>query len=173
MSFHRFRFVNPEQLYLLAGFIFYYPVKWILPFLPMVHNVQASVKFIGNQDRTGISIGFSVFGKSIGQVWISDSAFCSDTNLYALMFSLFVHPFFRRHGIASLLIQKAIEKAVENGKSELFLMCRSSNVNAIALYRKMGFKDCRHSDFAESYISEMNLCEFQEGNGYCISIKKE
>lgn len=52
-----------------------------------------------------------------------------------------VHKNFRKNGIASTILLKIIEFAVENGLSFLTLEVRKSNAPAISLYKKYGFFD--------------------------------
>ncbi len=51
-----------------------------------------------------------------------------------------VHPDCRRQGIAQALVQYLIDYAVQNRAEFITLEVRQSNVPAIALYSKLGFK---------------------------------
>lgn len=52
---------------------------------------------------------------------------------------LFVHPDFRNQGVASLLLQRARQLARETDASALMLETEVSNVQAQALYKKLGW----------------------------------
>ena len=51
-----------------------------------------------------------------------------------------VHPDFRRQGIGERLILDLIDQLNQRGNHSLTLEVRTSNVSAIALYRKLGFE---------------------------------
>jgi len=52
-----------------------------------------------------------------------------------------VNPSYRKKGYGDALVSAAKIKAKENGVERIFLEVRVSNVPAISLYQKMGFKD--------------------------------
>jgi [ribosomal protein S18]-alanine N-acetyltransferase len=56
--------------------------------------------------------------------------------------NLAVHPSFRRMGLASQLMETLIETCRKRGVMDYFLEVRISNEEAIALYRKLGFRVC-------------------------------
>ncbi len=47
---------------------------------------------------------------------------------------------FRRRGVGHEMLERLLEKGRERGVSEFTLEVRESNVNALALYEKLGFK---------------------------------
>jgi ribosomal-protein-alanine N-acetyltransferase len=55
------------------------------------------------------------------------------------LISIAILPHFRRRGVASALMKKAMEALVGYGCGDLFLEVRISNVGAVELYRKLGF----------------------------------
>jgi ribosomal protein S18 acetylase RimI-like enzyme len=57
---------------------------------------------------------------------------------------LCVHPDFRRHGIARMLLSVAGSHFVRQGVSEISLTVTEANTGAIALYQSEGY-DCVHS----------------------------
>ena len=56
------------------------------------------------------------------------------------MMNVAVHPDFRRQGIGERLILDLIDQLNQRGNHSLTLEVRTSNVSAIALYRKLGFE---------------------------------
>jgi ribosomal-protein-alanine N-acetyltransferase len=54
--------------------------------------------------------------------------------------SIAVLPNYRRRGIGMALMEKAIEGMIEYGAKEAYLEVRVSNMPAINLYRKLGFR---------------------------------
>ena len=61
------------------------------------------------------------------------------------MMNIAVHPGWRRRGIAEILIEQLIVELKRRGSNSLSLEVRLSNEPAIALYRKLGFRQvgCR------------------------------
>ena len=51
-----------------------------------------------------------------------------------------VSPFFRKQKIAEYLMSELFDFSIKNQINSIFLEVRQSNVPAIALYQKMGFK---------------------------------
>jgi ribosomal-protein-alanine N-acetyltransferase len=51
------------------------------------------------------------------------------------------HPSCRRHGIASLLLRDCVDRALAAAVTRIHLEVRSSNVPAIALYRRFAFAE--------------------------------
>ena len=64
-----------------------------------------------------------------------------------------VHPEFRNAGVGSALIEALISAAKENGITSLTLEVRKSNLPALALYRKYGFREC---GIRKSYYTDNN-----------------
>ena len=60
------------------------------------------------------------------------------------IFDLAVDIRFRRHGIASFLLENVLALAKDRGANQIFLEVRESNAAAIALYRKFGFSATGH-----------------------------
>ena len=52
-----------------------------------------------------------------------------------------VAPNFRNRGFGSLLLKTALEKAFRTGAEKAFLEVRKSNVSALNLYKKCGFRE--------------------------------
>jgi len=52
---------------------------------------------------------------------------------------IYIKSNFQKHGIGKMLINKAIEVAMECGKTKIWLGVWENNENAIAFYKKMGF----------------------------------
>jgi ribosomal-protein-alanine N-acetyltransferase len=50
-----------------------------------------------------------------------------------------VKPEYRKRGIGKVLMEHMMFKAVERGVKDIYLQVRPSNVNAVKLYRKLGF----------------------------------
>lgn len=70
----------------------------------------------------------------------------------------------RRHGIASLLLHKLLECAVQQGLEKVTLSVFASNAPAIALYRKFGFMEegryCRHLKIGAQYEALILMSRF-------------
>lgn len=58
----------------------------------------------------------------------------------AHVLKLATHPDFRRHGIATRLISFCLEASIRAGAGEITLEVRESNLPALALYKRFGFK---------------------------------
>jgi ribosomal-protein-alanine N-acetyltransferase len=54
--------------------------------------------------------------------------------------SIAVLPNYRRRGIGTALMEKAMEGMIEYGAKEAYLEVRTSNIPAMNLYRKLGFR---------------------------------
>ncbi len=68
-------------------------------------------------------------------------------------------------GLGTILMQKAIDKARELGFDQMELGAYADNDRAIALYKKMGFKECSRTPRAfrlkdGTYIDEVNMVLF-------------
>ena len=53
---------------------------------------------------------------------------------------IYVYPEFRRRGIASLLVRKVIEKAMEKGCHKIFAITRAANSTANKFFEHLGFQ---------------------------------
>ena len=76
--------------------------------------------------------------------------------------SIAVKKEFRKRGIGSMLLKKAIESAKEKGKKRLLLEVRVSNIPAQNLYKKYGFKvinvlPAYYSDGEDAYLMCLNF----------------
>uniref|UniRef100_A0A7C4W3V2 Ribosomal-protein-alanine N-acetyltransferase n=1 Tax=Geoglobus ahangari TaxID=113653 RepID=A0A7C4W3V2_9EURY len=76
--------------------------------------------------------------------------------------SLAVRKEFRRRGIGSMLLEKAIESSKEKGKKRLLLEVRISNIPAQKLYKKYGFKTINvlpnyYADGEDAYLMCLDL----------------
>jgi ribosomal-protein-alanine N-acetyltransferase len=65
--------------------------------------------------------------------------------------NLAISPAHRRKGIASKLLEKALEMSRGRGSRQAFLEVRASNAAAIGLYRRHGFTECGRR---KSYYSD-------------------
>ncbi|MCR8455496.1 MAG: ribosomal protein S18-alanine N-acetyltransferase [Candidatus Korarchaeota archaeon] len=61
-------------------------------------------------------------------------------DLLGHVYSVAVHPEYRRMGLGTLLMQKTIEEFKRLGARAIRLECRVSNTGAIRLYEKLGFR---------------------------------
>jgi ribosomal protein S18 acetylase RimI-like enzyme len=59
---------------------------------------------------------------------------------HALLTELYVRTPFRRHGIASALVQQAESLALQRGATDLFLFTGRQNTTAQAFYEQLGFE---------------------------------
>ncbi len=79
--------------------------------------------------------------------------------------SFAVRPEYRRMGIGSMLLKKAIERLKARGKKRVLLEVRVSNEPAQRLYKKFGFKivdtlPCYYSDGEDAYLMELSCEDF-------------
>ncbi|MCK5046773.1 MAG: GNAT family N-acetyltransferase, partial [Candidatus Heimdallarchaeota archaeon] len=58
------------------------------------------------------------------------------------IFDMLVNPVFLRQGIAGSLIAKMVEWGRENSVQSTYLCVQGDNQPAIALYKKVGLKEC-------------------------------
>ncbi len=56
------------------------------------------------------------------------------------IFKIAVSPEWRCRGIASMILDKSMDAAFEEGAKSAFLEVRPSNLSALALYHKFGFR---------------------------------
>ncbi|MFO7968019.1 MAG: ribosomal protein S18-alanine N-acetyltransferase [Archaeoglobaceae archaeon] len=95
-------------------------------------------------------------GKVIGFVSIMDAG------VDARIMSIAVKNEFRRQGIGTILIERAIEKCKEKGKLRVLLEVRTTNYDAQILYKKKGFKAIStipfyYNDGGDAYLMELDL----------------
>jgi len=79
--------------------------------------------------------------------------------------SLAVRKEFRRRGIGSMLLKRAIESSKERGKKRILLEVRVSNKPAQNLYKKFGFKTIGflpnyYADGEDAYLMCLDLHKF-------------
>ncbi len=65
---------------------------------------------------------------------------CWDVADEVQILNVAVHPHFRRQGIADLLLRSALEDGQRSGVQSANLEVRGSNLPAIQLYKKLGFR---------------------------------
>ncbi|MFW6127570.1 MAG: ribosomal protein S18-alanine N-acetyltransferase [Halobacteriota archaeon] len=95
-------------------------------------------------------------GKVIGFISMMDAGV--DTRIM----SLAVKNEFRRQGIATILINRAIERSRERGKLRVLLEVRTTNYTAQNLYKKKGFEVIStipyyYNDGGDAYLMQLNL----------------
>jgi GNAT superfamily N-acetyltransferase len=67
---------------------------------------------------------------------------------------IFVHPNYRKRGIASLLLKQAMFIAKEKGAKKVNLSVYTDNINAIRLYRNLGFKQVGQKVLGQGFLSD-------------------
>lgn len=83
-----------------------------------------------------------------GFVWLEDGKLVGNVTLSTvnydrrrwLISNVATHPSYRRHSIATQLMQRAIEEATHRGAEIIMLDVRLNNTGAIQLYEKLGFQ---------------------------------
>ena len=80
-------------------------------------------------------------------------------------FAIAIEQAYCNSGLGTILMQKAIDKAREIGFEQMELGAYADNDRAIALYKKMGFKECGRTPKAfklkdGTYIDEVNMILF-------------
>ena len=119
----------------------------ILPLTEKDFNVIVSAKEYGYEDEWNKKMLYSSLNASnfygykttneteiLGYVHYSISVDALDVN------SVFVFPEHRKKGLAEKLLLGVIEDAKNRNVDKIFLEVRESNVPAISLYEKLGFK---------------------------------
>lgn len=81
---------------------------------------------------------------------------------YARIYSIAVHPDFRRYKLGQLLIEKTISYTRQNKFKFLLLEVKTTNIAAISLYEKNGFvkthiKQYYYADGSDAYSMRLNL----------------
>ena len=71
----------------------------------------------------------------------------------------------RRHGLARLLLEKALDLTSPLGTGQVFLEVRESNIPAQNLYSSLGFRQCgrRRSYYRDSGEDALVLCRSSAG----------
>ncbi|HET6629940.1 MAG TPA: ribosomal protein S18-alanine N-acetyltransferase [Woeseiaceae bacterium] len=76
-------------------------------------------------ERDGVVAGYAILSIAAGE---------------AHVLNLCVDPDYRNQGFGDRLLDRILERARQSGVEEVFLEVRPSNVNALSLYRKKGFR---------------------------------
>lgn len=82
--------------------------------------------YFGAFDENGNLVGYAGMWLSVDEGQITNVA---------------VHPDYRRKGIAHSLVINLVQVCKRKGLASITLEVRESNINAISLYRKLGFLD--------------------------------
>lgn len=82
--------------------------------------------YFGAFDENGDLVGYAGMWLSVDEGQITNVA---------------VHPDYRRRGIAHSLVVNLVQVCKRKGLASITLEVRESNINAISLYRKLGFLD--------------------------------
>ncbi len=107
-----------------------------IPFLPRIYNkVNLLLSLIDTRLATKKFVVFGVFndGKLEGFAYLV-------VNKSPYEFGIFINKSFRGLGLGKALTKRTLEYA-ENNDADVFLAVEDCNVNAIKLYRKMGFEE--------------------------------
>ncbi|WP_244666026.1 MULTISPECIES: GNAT family N-acetyltransferase [Rhizobium] len=91
----------------------------------------------------------------VGMVTLADRDFDGKSHLSPWLKSLFVHPFHRKKGIATLLIERLEHEASRLGYKSLFLITEDARV----LYEKSGWQaiDCVQTPYGAAALMEKTL----------------
>jgi [ribosomal protein S18]-alanine N-acetyltransferase len=76
-------------------------------------------------ERDGVVAGYAILSIAAGE---------------AHVLNLCVDPDYRNQGFGDRLLDETLRRARQSGVEEVFLEVRPSNVNALSLYRKKGFR---------------------------------
>lgn len=76
-------------------------------------------------ERDGVVTGYAILSIAAGE---------------AHVLNLCVDPDYRNQGFGDRLLDEILQRARQSGVEEVFLEVRPSNVNALSLYRKKGFR---------------------------------
>lgn len=89
--------------------------------------------------------------------------------LYSIKF-VFVHPNYRKKGIAKKLLNYAIALAKEKGAKKVNLNVYPTSIDAIGLYKKLGFTEVGESLFVQGSVAGVSTSRFLRraimGQGY-------
>ncbi|MFT3740075.1 MAG: GNAT family N-acetyltransferase [Breznakibacter sp.] len=115
---------------------------------------------IGNTYRDGLLLTVKIKGVKVGTAYLTYGSYYFDKDAnYAVLYSLFVHPVYRRLGIGTDLVTAAYGQSTEKGFEELFVMCADMNYKMHALLQRIGYADSRQSKFYGLYQRELNAYE--------------
>ena len=92
-----------------------------------------------------------ILGKPVAQIMIfynlDDKRF-ADGESSCYLSNIFVHPKFRRKGVATRLVNEMTDIAKSKGFSRIMLGVYTENENALRLYKKLGFtEECGTCDY--------------------------
>ena len=80
----------------------------------------------------------------------------------AEILNLVVAPPLRRRGLGTLLMEEALRRMVHAGAGRVWLEVRASNLPALALYRRMGFRETgRRLQYYQNPAEDALLLESQ------------
>jgi GNAT superfamily N-acetyltransferase len=127
--------------------------KWLR--LTFSISTKPEARLLDGVWRDGISVNVGCGRFFAGRVWLTYGAFYFEGGNYAVAYSLFVHPVFRRFGVGQLLLLKCLSVAKEHGFHELFLACTTHNEHGLRLYKKMGFLSFTASTNHSFYEKEL------------------
>jgi len=104
-------------------------------------DIKRYFKWLMSRDPEGFFVA-EVNGSVVGFV-ASDANWFSFTEVKKVgeIHELFVHPSWRRKGIGTTLLLKAINYIKSRGRSTVELWVGNNNFGAISFYRKFGFKE--------------------------------
>ena len=95
---------------------------------------------IGSRLRDGLLFKARMMGVTVGTLYMTYGAFYFSRKAnYAVLYSLFVQPLFRRFGVGLLLVEESLKEAKSRGFEEVFCMCLEDNFVVHGLFRKSGF----------------------------------
>ena len=111
----------------------------------LIYNILQSVrllphatKFVAYHVEEKIAIGFITLEENTKTIFsIKD---------------VFVHPKYRKMGIGSRLLDKAITLAKQKGALKLNLSVYPTKTNTVELYKKLGFKEIGHTLLMQGYL---------------------
>lgn len=92
-------------------------------------------------DDVGRGLGFTLLYPSFSSVSLKRTWILHD---------LYVMPFARRHGVATALLERALQHAEETDAKELQLSTATGNVSAQKLYEQLGY--VRDEDFFHYFL---------------------
>jgi len=116
--------------------------------VPVVHEIDMLSFSLPWPER---SFHFEVSENAVSRCWVAEAAVNGEPRIIAMLIlwllvdeahiaTVAVHPDFRRCGIGSRIIVKALEAARAEGARRAFLEVRERNVAAQEMYRKFDFE---------------------------------